>query len=67
MKRSLVAALATIAVVAAGACAASPTEPGVRIRPGLFLDGDPIPCDSTIITDGTCRNGFIVPWSLSAR
>ena len=45
------------------ACSALPTAPAVR-NPHLVVsrDGDPEPCDSTVVTDGTCVDGWIIPW-----
>jgi hypothetical protein len=59
--------IVTLIAVALAACVSSPTGPEVRLRPGLFFDGDPVPCDSTIITDGSCRGGYIIPWNLQGR
>jgi hypothetical protein len=58
---------ASLVVAALAACAGAPTEPTPKLKPAILLDGDPVPCDSTIITDGSCRSGYIVPWSLSGR
>lgn len=62
--RTLLPAL-VLAVAALTACAKSPTEPELRLKTGLFLDG--VPCDSTIVTDGSCRGGWIIPWNLQGR
>jgi hypothetical protein len=52
------------AVIAASACAGNPLAPepvnGVAKRPGLHADL--VPCDSTVVVDGTCRGGYIIPW-----
>jgi hypothetical protein len=56
--------VAGLVAAAIGGCVASPTAPDVQLKPGLFLDGEPIPCDSTIITDGTCRGGYIIQYDL---
>lgn len=63
----LFAGLTLVAALGA-ACSTNPLEPQpIKLRTGLLFDNDPIPCDSTIVTDGTCRNGFIIPWSLQGR
>lgn len=43
-------------------CAGAPTGPDAARKTRLSLDGDPTPCDSTVVTDGTCRGGYIIPW-----
>lgn len=41
-------------------CAGAPTAPAAAKKTGLSLNGTP--CDSTVVTDGTCRGGYIIPW-----
>ena len=43
-------------------CSAMPTSPSVVKKPhvDVFRDGEP--CDSTVVTDGTCVDGYIIPW-----
>ena len=64
MRRPLAAwpALVLLTVAVAAACSAPPTSPFVLKRTAVNLDGDPVPCDSTVITDGTCRGGYIIPY-----
>jgi hypothetical protein len=57
----------TISSLALTACATPATAPDPKIKSGLLRDLDPVPCDSTIVTDGTCRGGWIIPWSLQGR
>lgn len=65
--RRLSSAVVRLAVFAAAslalACSALPTAPAVR-NPHVVVsrDGDPVACDSTVVTDGTCVDGWIIPW-----
>ena len=60
--------LSLFAVVVAGlatsACAGNPLAPdrvsAVAKRPEVHADK--VPCDSTVVVDGTCRGGYIIPW-----
>lgn len=57
-----VAAFAGIVLLAACSAPTAPVAPA-RQKTQLSLDGNvPIPCDSTVVTDGTCRGGWIIPW-----
>ncbi len=43
------------------ACSALPTSPSARApKVGVSRDGEA--CDSTVVTDGTCVDGYIIPW-----
>lgn len=46
------------------ACSTAPTAPvAAPHKAKLTLDGNGLePCDSTVVTDGTCRGGWIIPW-----
>jgi hypothetical protein len=60
--RPIVGLALFVAAVAVTACTAAPTGPSAaRLLPGTAPARDLIPCDSTIITDGTCKGGFIIP------
>jgi hypothetical protein len=55
---------AVVAAITTAACAGSPLAPdGLNAsakRP--TVNADLVPCDSTIVVDGTCRGGYIIPW-----
>jgi hypothetical protein len=54
--------LFTVALLIA-ACAVAPTSPLAAGKMSLNRDEGPVPCDSTtIIPNGQCVNGYIVPW-----
>lgn len=59
-------ALVAAAFVAVACSSTSPTEPAAANRPtirakGPALNDGRIPCDSTVVVDGTCHNGWINP------
>lgn len=61
---SFVVRLAIFAVASlALACGALPTAPAVT-NPHVVAnrDGGSVPCDSTVVTDGSCVGGWIIPW-----
>jgi hypothetical protein len=55
---------AVAAALVTSACAGSPFAPertnALAKRPNVHADL--VPCDSTIVVDGTCRAGYIIPW-----